>query len=357
MWFNRFKGAKEFLPDGFHIFENRGNVRRFAAFNTYVEYYNYMQTLPPELRNHFETVEGHKHQKPRFDIDIKPEVLTTIFRPEDILNDLIYNIINYSKELDYDILFKDILLYESHGKEKYSYHVVINNWYHIDHIEAKLFYRGVVNRMKQDTATFVDPAVYSSLQEFRILDNCKSGTTRFKRVIYNHKYYTHTLEKTPVDPIQELEASLLTIIGKNHQHLEIPYSSEKVGNTTNISINNLDIDVPYPFEIDKEVSYGIRLQRMKDDYGKPFAAPCVVCKDMIGDPICHENDNAFLTIEERNVYFRCFRNAKLKYLLKVIGTEPKLKLVLEDSDTRTVDSYISNNTYIFKDQPFDAIYG
>lgn len=344
MWFYNYKDTCEYTnnisksTDAFYIFENRNNKRRFGVFPNYKEYYKYLNTLEPKNRNHYETVEGTVKQKPRFDIDISPEVVTKIFTPDDIINDLIYNIINFSKELDYNITFDDILLYESHGPTKYSFHIVINNWYHDNNTEAKAFYHGVINRMDSRNAQYIDPAVYNSLQEFRMLGNCKSGSDRVKKRIYKHKYYNELITWETKDPLEEFSDSLLTIFDIPPKHLYIPIKSiDKNNISSTININNIDIEIPDEFIIDKTTSYGIRLQRIKDTNGKAIPGECIVCRDFDGNSIVHENDNAFLTVKDNCVYFHCFRSPKHAYLLHVISEPSKLKLALEESNKYSIN--------------------
>ncbi len=342
MWAYKFNEIKAKYPNKFYIYELKRTSRRFIAFENHVDYYTYMNTLNELDRNHYETIQGDVKQKPKFDIDIPSSCMNKILTPTDIINDLIFNIINYAKLLEFDIQTKDILLYESHGKDKYSFHIVINNWYHNTNREAKRFYQGVVDRMHSEHASFIDSAVYSSLQEFRMFGSCKCDTSRFKRRIYSHKYYNEiylTWDKR--EPLEEFSASLITIFNDKERHLYIEDNEVKKQNNEYTSTEMAalhDIKIPSYFTIDKNKSYGIRLQRKKDIYGKAIPGPCLVCRDTYGKSIIHENDNAYVTISDNVIYFRCFRNKKLSYLINIIKMPSKYKLALEASNYRRVNA-------------------
>lgn len=349
-WVYGFYELYETCPDHFFVYKDTNNKRQFRAFKSHIEYYEYLKTIKLEERNHFETIKGDKIQKPHFDIDINKENIGVIITELDIINDLIFAILNYSKLLGYDIKTEDILMYQSHGKDKYSYHIIIDNWYHINNKEAKLFYQGVISNMQHTKSIFVDSSVYKSLQQFRIIGNCKYGTGRYKARVYSHQFYNTLLKWNQVDPIKEFEQSLITICSGTPKHLLIP---EPLGNDNklNIKFEQIssdilpEISIPNCYELSKETSYGIRLQRKKDIYGKNISAKCMVCKDYNGNYIIHDNDNAFVTKVNNEIYFHCFRKPALKKLLYVIQTPSKYKLALEASNYRNQKNEDSFDIY------------
>ena len=80
---------------------------------------------------------------------------------------------------------ENVLIYTSHGGNKRSIHIVLNKLAHTDHTEAKLFYNEVCKEItiytkaiytKDKYLDFIDPAVYKSNQQFRVLGSQKVGS-------------------------------------------------------------------------------------------------------------------------------------------------------------------------------------
>jgi len=189
----------------------KGKLHRyFTLFDSYLDFYMYMLKFPIEDRNFFEVILGSLPQKPHFDIDISKEDVDENDDIKLIGNVLYQAVIQCSIELLEELSIKvnietDILLYFSHGIDKRSYHIIINNRCHDGNDEAKAFYNTVVDKVRQMLSSknteylkyvkFIDPAVYSVKQQFRIMGCQKYGSNRPKRFLEKFKYndieYTH----------------------------------------------------------------------------------------------------------------------------------------------------------------------
>ena len=61
------------------------------------------------------------------------------------MEDLYHSIETVCENIGIDInLRKNMMLCQSHGKIKRSYHVIINEWCHPNNVEAKIFYNEVM---------------------------------------------------------------------------------------------------------------------------------------------------------------------------------------------------------------------
>src|SRR5436309_1037556 len=143
--------------------------------------------LPSEENNFYEVISGH--QKPHFDLDcnavpgIQLEELEKIaFSALDLLINAIEITlleigVDYRRE-------KSLITFDSCGLAKQSYHIVIDGWYHKDHIEAKTFYNIVMEKIKgqYNPVVTIDDRVYSSRQEFRLFGSQKLGSGRPKKI-------------------------------------------------------------------------------------------------------------------------------------------------------------------------------
>lgn len=147
----------------------------------------YLTEIPLEERNFYEVIRPLP-QKPRFDLDgdlgnfndYDDMVLST----DNALQLLLLCIEQVFK--DYNVPYnpsKDLFVFPSNGVTKRSYHVVIDNWAHSDNKEAEAFYHVVVDQMKSigyNNNVIVDPKVYNSNQQFRLLGSQKRDSNRPK---------------------------------------------------------------------------------------------------------------------------------------------------------------------------------
>jgi hypothetical protein len=132
----------------------------YSYFDSYVEFYQYVIHMNQKDWSFYEVI--NFFQKPHFDIDIPIKELMENYYPENTPNidfDTLLNIGNllidhiiqscvYMFKPNILNVEKDILLYTSHGKdkisffaegkktdffkEKISYHIIIDNWYHYE---------------------------------------------------------------------------------------------------------------------------------------------------------------------------------------------------------------------------------
>jgi hypothetical protein len=303
--------------------------KMFHAFKSMKSFYRYMLSLEPKKRNFCETIrEGP--QKPRFDLDIKPEDLPLMRTPEDVINELCYAITRLCEE----ITTNNIYIFSSIAPngEKYSYHVVVDNWRHNNSFEAKCFYDRVIAEMPRDMADFVDHSVYKSVQQFRMLGNTKVDDYRPKIRVTHWDYLRElTLMGQDKQGYEEFAASLVTCV-KHCQALPVEATKKWDNDDAEIhypGLEHLERLVPSEYQLDLKSglkSYGYRLQR-REGIGKK---ECIVCHRTHGTNT--KGDNARIFMKGNKVFFACFRDAtKTHYLLDTIdqGTVT-LRSVLED---------------------------
>ena len=297
----------------------------YALFDSYLDFYLYMQKFPIEDRNFFEVILGDLPQKPHFDIDIDKEKVND----ENIehIGDILYQtVIKYSIEILEELSVKtnietDILVYISHGVGIRSYHIVINNRCHDGNEEAKAFYEAVINKISNtENAKYVkliDRAVYSKKQQFRIMGCQKYGSNRPKRFLEKFKYndieYTHKyIEEFKNDDMKKLailyESLVSFVSGCSYiQSLVKP----KIYNNYNTSINLNEITInrcmkmlrekmdycPFSISLIDEDKNIIYLKREAPSH-------CPICQKR--EP--HESRDPLIYISKGKVYWNCLRH-------------------------------------------------
>ncbi len=326
------------LPGQYELFRTKeGKFHHlFALFDSYLDFYTYMLNFSVEDRNFYEVILGSLPQKPHFDIDISKE---EIDNTDDIkyIGDILYQAviqcsIETLKELSVKInIEKDILIYISHGDNKRSYHIIINNKCHDGNEEAKAFYNTVLSKvndlftikypkyLKYVNSKIIDRAVYSKKQQFRIMGCQKYGTNRPKRFLEKFKYnnieYTHKyIEEFRNDDMKKLailyESLISFVSGCSYiQSLVKPkiynnYSENACLDdiTINRCMKMLKEKMKYcPFSISSvdEEKRTIYLKREAPSY-------CPICNKR--EP--HENRDPLIYIFKGGVYWNCLRHEK-----------------------------------------------
>lgn len=293
--------------------------RLYGKFKTYLEYGIYQMKLPKHERCFYEIALGEKSQKPHFDIDIDDPTVNGD-HVKDMLVDSIISIIK--------IDLNDILIYTSHGNNKQSYHVIINNHCHANNIEAKAFYDMVVNNIPIEDRKWIDRAVYSPTQQFRIVGSSKIGSDRTKVFqktwTYHDKTIKHEYPEEPDSPehefVMQLEESILGYTNncrflpsydpkpediKHYDDIDDVTKEDAIEGLKLVAqAGNIKItDSKFPYKFMGINGPIVMLKRKKP-------SKCRICNRI------HEHENPYLIIigDEKNVYFHCRRAPEDKKL-------------------------------------------
>lgn len=323
-----------FMPD--HIpgqtvpFRNRNGdpIRLYAFFESYLEFYQYMLKFEPTERSFFEIIFGELPQKPHFDIDISQDKITEYYPSENIdtVSELlreavILGCIQVAADLHVTIdIERDILIYSSHGANKRSWHILITNKCHDSNKEAKAFYDAVMTKVtvltrgKYIKETFIDAAVYSPRQQFRMIGSQKLGSGRPKifceEFILSGIKYRHIYNEDVSDPqMKKLVVIYESLIGFTTGCMYLPsLIPERPGNQYNLA------DMP-------DLESGVVEQCMKMLRDKVKDCPFTV-RQVQGSlimlarkapshcPICntiHHAENPYIRVSWGKVYWDCRR--------------------------------------------------
>jgi len=324
------------LPGQHELFRTKENKfhHLFTLFDSYLDFYLYMLKFPIEDRNFYEVILGDLPQKPHFDIDISKKDVDDDENIEYIGNILYQAVIQCSietlEELSVKVnIEKDILIYISHGNDKRSYHIIINNKCHDGNEEARAFYNTVVNKVNDiftikypeylKYVKFIDRAVYSKKQQFRIMGCQKYGSDRPKRFIekfrYNNIEYTHKyIEEFKNDDMKKLailyESLISFISGCSYiQSLVKP----KIYHNYNTNTRLDDITINRCMKMLKEkMNYcPFSISSVDEEIGTIYLkreAPshCPICRKR--EP--HESRDPLIYISKGGVYWNCLRHDK-----------------------------------------------
>ena len=319
-------------------------IHIYAYFDSYLEFYEYMQKFPVSERAFYEIIFGELPQKPHFDIDIDLKDFQDLFPNDDIDKDaefLLEAVITACIEVlaENSVILnleRDLLLYSSHGAGKRSYHVIINNKCHDDNKEAKAFYEAVMVKVhaltgnKYVKTNFVDKGVYNPRQQFRLMGCQKQGSNRpksfYERFLYRGVWHTHIYNEDVKDPIMKK----LTIIYESM----VSFTSGCVYLPSLVPIKPVNFNALGDFP---DLERGIVEQCLKMLQNKmkdcPFSlrevkGHYIILKREASSlcPVCdrvHEAEHPYMYITNGRVYWDCRRSAEYaenkKFLVGYLG--------------------------------------
>lgn len=336
---------EERKKEGFVVFSLAGKASHFETWASPDDFQLAMSSAEPHTRSYYETIAKNDPQKPRFDIDISDDHWDYRL----IVNDLLSALLATFNKLDIKLGYKDVQIFNSNGisngKYKWSYHIVIDTYYHSCNDEALTFYNQVISRVNPNFREYIDKSVYKSLQQFRLLGNSKHGENRFKTRMYEWDYNGSPLTWVKATAKEEFIKSLIVV----REDLS-KYTLLKVEKITRLPSKNELIDesliedfIPEGYEIEKTGDFGYKLKRVEDSY-------CNVCKRV------HENENAYIRVSNGLVILKCYRDLSKYYILGTLKTKSTEKVNKREIASKSVKKEISVMRESYRKSPMNLLY-
>jgi hypothetical protein len=199
---------------------------------------------------------------------------------------------------------RDILLYSSHGPTKQSYHLILPNHSHANHVHAKAFATSVRQNVAPEVRMYIDAGVYNPLQLFRLMWSTKVGKGRPKVECsdWNYRGVAICAPSPSTDPLMTFARSLVGWTA-NCTPLPVWASPEPsfvpkrfLTEDAEEAIALLSTDPALRTCRFQARASGavIALRRMSPGY-------CPLCSR------AHEHDNAYLVIRDKKVFYKCHR--------------------------------------------------
>ena len=329
--------------------------RKFAQFSNIYNFSNFLLgEVLPNKRCFYEYIFDELPQKPYFDLDIpitppkeldfvpklgnkipdkKPSFSLTIEEASKALMLLLECI----KKVFPKIKNKDILIFNSHGPKKRSYHVIIDNWCFTNSQGNRNFFNKILEHYPDKFKQALDSTMYKSIQAFRIYLCHKYESDRVKTLDPISLWESNNKEDVS-DDFKILEGSLVTNTGyceilpnfgdivekKTFNWDDIHFEDTEIFEALNICARYEKCtsyeskDFPYAL---KEVKGGlILLKRLRPSY-------CFLCKRT------HDKQDPYLVIKQtdNSVHFGCRRNEHEGTLL-LIGKIKKVECDICDKN-------------------------
>ena len=362
-WFYRLKGDNGLLANMtdeervYHLivsFINPEGIRFFTSFDSYIKFIQFMLTIPEQKRNFHEVTLENRHQKMRFDIDIKrisDAGIVPFYQVQSFLDDLITSCIQEFEEIGIKLTpEKNFLVFSSHGREKWSFHIIIDGFYCENNRECIELFKRITTRMKSQYIYWLDSGIYSPNHCLRILGSCKEDEEeiRKKKLETSWQYldkeikyeYSQEVKSDKHKIVLEFERSFLSLTENCYP---IPNLIQQVlmdGMTEVKDNKSLELDeqiMDYAFRVFKSTfgdmcSYVSTMSNMIM-LKRNYPSGCPICDRV------HEADNAYLLVKESadtknttstssikkyDILFDCRRanGKKMKIGEKIILCEP-----------------------------------
>jgi hypothetical protein len=279
--------------------------RRYTHFQNFSAFFRYFNTLPEIERCFYEILMPGKPRKPYFDIDMDKDKISN-FEEKELFKEI--------KKIFRDILGKQycLLVFSSHTYNKWSYHLIVDNFILQNYKECEIFYDRFIDKISEKYKPYFDRCVYKSVQQFRIIGNHKfqkENTKIFEKDLsVGFKYPTRCREKN-AKFLHLLSTSLIynnsycNILGgfsppEEEKNLGMGAACE--GDISDVLQNFFAVYSPDDFQYSgcKEQNGNLLLilRRLNPTY----------CKEC--DRI-HQSENPFITVtgSYRNITFYCRR--------------------------------------------------
>lgn len=307
--------------------------RKYSVFQDWLQLYIYQKTLIESERCLYEIIRGDFPQKFYIDIDkVRPKNISD----EDVDKEdteLITSCFKVIFKLMPQIKPCDIFVFNSHGdgKEKRSYHIVVDRWCFPSFQQNKEFFAEFIELIPNKFHKYIDHSLYKSVQQFRLYKSHKFESDRTKILDYRSTWSVN-IDVTKIKDFDRL-IFLYSLISFTEHCSFLPYKQPIVRDYFTKDFSS------------EEVDYAIKLMNEKlnnppfsyESYSAPFiilrrnaSSYCSVCNKI------HDSQNPYMFITvSSEVIFDCRRHPDEKKLsLGYIVTDYETsKLITSNKDS------------------------
>ncbi|QIN54376.1 putative DNA helicase/primase [Cedratvirus kamchatka] len=309
------------LSSGLIVRQERIDGNYYAYFRSHIDFATKTRRLP---KNFHEVVMGR--QKARFDFDKA--------KTKEELDKAVEEVCLATMKIVPLVRPEDFIYFTSHSEERFSAHLVINNHYYRNHIQARELFNLVSKEISPQSLAILDSGVYSSVQCFRMLNNSKLGETRpkkYEKLFLGNQEYTFTTKHERMYDMELLRASLLGQVEGCALLPDLVDESRPEGH------DDLEDDVvrevmkfcrskirDFPFRKRSIEGNMIALQRVHPSL-------CPGCKRI------HENENPYIKINAIDIYFVCRRGRPI--YLGQLGENSREPFLFEERENAEVAKF------------------
>jgi hypothetical protein len=297
-----------------------------SASKTIQSFDDYFQKYPEQLEQYknkhlslnFNEVISNDHPfRMFFDIDCDDVSVDK----DVLLSEVVDAILKYLEERESIIYPKNrIMVISGHKETKISYHLIFTDLVVEDMKTMKYISNEISSYLSEEYKDYVDQS-YGENKNFRMLFQTKRGSKTFLKFQKKWTYNYHDIEYIPEIQTEHqglyfsviFEESLVRCF--NNYKYFIKSNKDESQNYEYKELTTLNLTQEQLDEIlEKAMSFiptGLKMGEINENgfiqliNQDGFNCPC--CSDHKGIIVRHDNDNAFLWINEYGVYFKCYR--------------------------------------------------
>lgn len=308
------------------IVGNWSDNKSYTSFKSYIEFYDYMRSVPERERCFFEILLPHYRRKPYFDIDMNQE-------------DVDFDLNQFIKKVTEVILkvIEDpettILVFNSHTDKKYSYHIVVDGWYLQNHEECEEFYKKVLEQLPEEYHIYFDETVYKCTQQFRMIGSHKYGKKNVKVLNLEESHNFTVPKRYRSERGRDLYILYSSLVGKVERcqmllGFEAPEKRKfdiLPGSATEHDLEAV-VKMFREHPISKSGNFEV-LDLVEEDGNLIIPLRSHIPYHCDGCKRTHEAENPFLIVrgEERTILFDCRRGKNRQYIGKLGAIETEMK--------------------------------
>ena len=180
--------SKDLIIGWQSLLKNGKITYKYRAFENHMDFWDFCDVQLENKKTFNEVVLGARKQKLKFDLDLQD--ITDKKKGQKIFTKILGATIEFFKELNYPLnLEKDIIVFTSHGSEKLSYHIIIDNYCFANSDIVKYVAQEITKPFIADFPNgWIDFGIYDKNHPFRIYGSYKAGNKRIKSWNESYKY-------------------------------------------------------------------------------------------------------------------------------------------------------------------------
>lgn len=301
--------VKEYENKFITTFEyNQSGSRVFFLFEDYIEFIRTFLTLKDNkgLLHFHEFILGSSPFRMFFDIDCSQIERIT---KEDLLADFVDAVLSYLEERNIKYPKERISVCSCHTEEKHSYHIIFPDISIPDVYTMNII--GKETKKRMEYGEYLDCS-YQKNKNFRLPFNCKYNKTT--PIVFNEtwKYDDDTITfefQDNAHPTVRIFEECIVIAS------HIDSTATGFGDHQASTIQNIDSDILnkiYQLKDQNLIPDGLEIVEGQTNFitlKNKSGFDCPICKRH------HEKENAYLFVNQKGIYFKCFRNSQQSLLI------------------------------------------
>ena len=258
------------------------------------------ERTPKKYKYFHEVILGEHNQKMKYDIDASFDKFPHLTK-EKVLNNTIEAILKCYSELDYPLDLNQIILLDSCGETKLSFHIIIDKYYLSSNLEAKDISIRTQKLMSDELKGVIDIGVYKSIQNFRMVGCTKYKSDRYMELVRKWSHNGQIVENKIEDFISQTLITNTSNCDRMYvciKTLNSQVYQEENGNIAMLPESYYESIVSHMFDN----AFTISITPSRVNLNRISPSHCISCDRV------HDSENAILYLKMNgDLMYKCWR--------------------------------------------------